>query len=303
MIYLFLTVFFTVALFLIFRAFPALKINTFNAIVINYSTCFLLSFIFLRLPEIKSAFDSDKTWVILCYLTGISFILTFNLIAYTVQKVNVTVATIANKMSLIIPVTASIFILNIDNQSFSFLNYTGIILGIVAIILTSINPGKSSGYISASASSHSKTFYVVLPVTVFILGGLIDLSINYINLQFLSDKNPTLFSLVAFFAAASTGIVILTYRLITKRTTLSVRDTIGGFILGIPNYFSIVFLLKTLSYFNNNGAVVFPTMNIAVILLSAFLAYLIFKDKLSKVNIAGMLIAIIAIYLVFLKQA
>jgi drug/metabolite transporter (DMT)-like permease len=47
--------------------------------------------------------------------------------------------------------------------------------------------------------------------------------------------------------------------------------------------------------------VVFPILNIAVIILTAFSGIVLFKEKLSKLNLAGIMLALISIGLVFLN--
>ena len=71
----------------------------------------------------------------------------------------------------------------------------------------------------------------------------------------------------------------------------------AAFTLGIPNFLSFYFLLKALAYFGSSGAFVYPLYNLGVILLSAIIGLLVFKERLSKLNIVGILLAITAITL------
>jgi drug/metabolite transporter (DMT)-like permease len=54
----------------------------------------------------------------------------------------------------------------------------------------------------------------------------------------------------------------------------------------------------TLGYFGNSGAFVYPIYNMGVILVSAFVAILFFKEKVSKLNKFGLLLAVIAILMI-----
>ena len=73
-----------------------------------------------------------------------------------------------------------------------------------------------------------------------------------------------------------------------------------GVILGVPNYFSIHFLLAALRNENGNSASVFTINNVAIVLFSTLLGILIFKEKLSMKNWGGIVIAVISIALVAL---
>ena len=109
-------------------------------------------------------------------------------------------------------------------------------------------------------------------------------------------KHP-IFSFSIIWAASSafiSGVIIL----ILRKEKIHKKDLIGGIYLGIPNYFSLYFLLLTLSSFNNNGAVVYPILNVGIIVLSSMASFLIFSEKLVKLNIIGMIMALLAIFLI-----
>lgn len=72
------------------------------------------------------------------------------------------------------------------------------------------------------------------------------------------------------------------------------------FFLGVPNYFSLYFLIKALQNKNLESATIFTLINIGVILLSTFFGILLFKEKLIKQNYLGIALAIIAVILVTL---
>jgi multidrug transporter EmrE-like cation transporter len=68
--------------------------------------------------------------------------------------------------------------------------------------------------------------------------------------------------------------------------------------LGIPNYFSMYFLLKTLSAFHNTSAVVFPVNNIGILAASSLVSILFFKEKMNKLNWYGLLLSVVSIILI-----
>jgi len=85
--------------------------------------------------------------------------------------------------------------------------------------------------------------------------------------------------------------------ILVKKIKFTTRDIVAGIALGIPNFFSIYFQLKALSAFDNNGALLYPSLNIGIIIGSTLAAILFFKEHLSKVNKVGIAIAIFAILL------
>jgi drug/metabolite transporter (DMT)-like permease len=176
------------------------------------------------------------------------------------------------------------------------LNIIGIGLALPAILLASFKPAEE---ILINKKTQN---YFIIPLLVFLSAGIIDTFINYISYHYLrSHTEQLLFPLFTFMAAATVGSLIVTGRLILKKEGINQQSIIGGIILGIPNYLSIFFMLKTLNDFDNDGAVVFPLLNIAIIIFTAFSGTLLFKEKLSKLNLAGIMLAIISIGLVFLN--
>jgi drug/metabolite transporter (DMT)-like permease len=70
----------------------------------------------------------------------------------------------------------------------------------------------------------------------------------------------------------------------------------AGIALGIPNFFSIYFLLKTFQFWDKSIAI--PLNNVSIVIVSALLGYFLFKEKLSNINALGVLIAIVSILLI-----
>lgn len=287
--YLLLCIFMNVGIFLIFRTLSHYNIPTFQAIVFNYLSCVLTGLLFLGNVQFISDITFDKPWVLIAIILGAIFIGTFYLMALTTQKLGVTVSSIASKMSLVIPVVVSLFILNIASREFVIYNYIGIALAITAILLSSIKNGNSQKL---------RPFVLFMPALVFIFGGVIDTTINYTNHKYLTSETQGVFPIIIFFAALCIGVAVL----LTKFQRISIKSVIAGSLLGIINYFSIYFLVKSLGAFDNDGAIVYPVINVGIILLSSISAVIIFKEKLSSINKLGLAIAIAAVFLIFYQE-
>ena len=72
----------------------------------------------------------------------------------------------------------------------------------------------------------------------------------------------------------------------------------GGILLGVPNYFSIVYLLKALSTDGMESSTAFTLNNVGIVILSTLFGLFIFKEKLIWKNWLGIVIAIVSILLV-----
>ncbi len=219
---------------------------------------------------------------------GFIFVGTFYLMARTTQLRGVSVASVASKMSLAIPVIFSLFILKLGTNSLDIWNYIGIVLAFVAIILVSRKKVNS-----LSTKQPLTLKYIALPLAVFFLGGVIDTSLNYANHHFVSEATEAIFPIFIF---ASAFVIGLTTALVQK-IKFRWKDILGGIYLGVPNYFSIYFQLKALSAFDNNGAILYPTLNIGIIIVSTIAAVILCKEKLSRINIIGVGLAVVVILL------
>ncbi|MBN8567516.1 MAG: EamA/RhaT family transporter, partial [Flavobacteriales bacterium] len=71
-----------------------------------------------------------------------------------------------------------------------------------------------------------------------------------------------------------------------------------GVILGIPNYFSLYYLVKMLDSEVFESSTIFTIHNVAIVMVSTLAGILFFKEKISKRNGIGIGLALLAILLV-----
>ena len=284
MLYLSLSVLFSSLIFVIFKLFKTYKIDTLYAIITNYVVAFLVGLIYY--PEKVNLVEiPEKPWFIGTFLLGLLFILVFNLMAATAQKVGVSVASVATKMSLVIPVVFGVFMYN---EVLSPLKIIGIILALVAVYFAS----------SKEKSTTAKSSSFLLPTLVFIGSGLIDTSLKFTQETYVEEKEFSLFSAIIFGCAAIIGISFILIRAFKKPLSINLKNIIGGIILGVPNFFSIFFLLKALKSDTFNSASIFTINNVAIVMFSTLLGILLFKERVSFKNWGGIILAIISILLV-----
>jgi drug/metabolite transporter (DMT)-like permease len=115
--------------------------------------------------------------------------------------------------------------------------------------------------------------------------------------SFLSDTNKDGYFITAFGAAGIIGLTVLLFRILTGKEKFDPRAVIAGVCIGLPNYFSIWTLVKALSESKGNSSAIFPIINIGIVLFSTLVAYFLFREKLSKLNWAGIFFSVIAITL------
>ena len=136
----------------------------------------------------------------------------------------------------------------------------------------------------------------------FLNSGIADSLINYTNQYQLQQNEASQFTMVTFTASAIVGLAVLLFLLISGKTIFHSKSIAAGILLGIPNYFSIYFLIEALSAFGNDGAFLYPVNNIGIILAGAIGAVLFFGEKLTKVNLVGLAMAVLALLLISYQE-
>lgn len=291
MIYLALSILFSVLLLINFRLHPRFGVNTFQAIILNYPVCFLTGLIFLPSNQHFNP-DFSQPSTLFAMLLGVGFVVTFLLSGASTQRMGMTATSLANNISLVIPVIFSLIILK-SSQDFDALNYLGLLLAMFAVVLSTLKKEEKSEKRSV------KTADWLLPIAVFVMYGITNTAFNFLNARYVTASGNTIpFTLTILIGSIIFGTIVLTIRILQGKEKLQLKSLWAAIPLGIPNFLSFYFLLKALDAFQNNGAYVLPIYNISVILLSAIIALIFFHEKLSKLNKAGLALAVIAIGLI-----
>jgi drug/metabolite transporter (DMT)-like permease len=270
-----------------FKVVERLRINMFQSIVFNYVACVITGSVFLgRFPVDSNSFSLP--WFKWAILMGASFIAIFNIIGITTQKIGVAVASVANKLSLVIPFVFSIFLYN---EKAGWLKIAGLLLALVAVYLTMKRQEKQE-------SMHTGKWLFLFPVVLFFSSGLLDTMIKYVEQHFLSEASNNDYLITAFASAAVIGLVLLLFFVLTGKQQFDPRAIIAGLGIGIPNYFSIWCLLRVLKQYTGNSSAIMPINNMGIVLFSAVVAWLLFKENLSGLNWLGIILSLGAIALI-----
>ncbi|TDQ31644.1 DMT family transporter [Zeaxanthinibacter enoshimensis] len=273
-------------IFVIFKLYSIYRVHTLYAIVFNYITAATVGVFFFKGTPDFAAVPSTP-WFPVALGLGLMFIIVFNLMATTSQKLGVSVASVATKMSLAIPVMAGVILYK---EELGPLKILGIILALAAVYFASVKKKK----ITVQKDS------LLWPMLVFLGSGIIDTTIKYLEERLVTTEEFPLFTTSLFAAAGSVGLIILAIHALQGRLELSWRAVAGGIVLGVPNYFSIFFLLRALQSETLNSASIFTINNVAIVMFSTLLGIVLFKEKISPRNWGGIALAVVSILLVAL---
>lgn len=290
MLYLLASIVLSSYLTLFFKLLDRLKLNSFQVIVVNYFTCVVTgAFVNGSFPDYSNT--SNEPWFPWAVIMGLTFISIFNVIAFTARNIGVAVASVANKLSLVIPF---LFSLSLYNEKASSLQYSGIIVALIAVIFTCLPDKKRE----TTRSPEMKFLRIVFPVILFVGSGLLDTMIKYVEHNFLTGENNNDYLVTAFLSAGVTGLIVWIYLVMRGKLQFDKRAILAGIILGIPNYFSIFSLIEALKLYANKSGVIIPVNNMGIVLFSTIVAWIVFKEKLSLLNWAGIALSLLAIAMI-----
>jgi drug/metabolite transporter (DMT)-like permease len=290
MLYLILSILCSTAIALVFKSFNRFeKVNLFHAIVINYWVCAIVGTAALgEIPFTKETLA--EPWLLKAVMLGSFFIGTFYIIGKTIAIFGVAVSAVTQRMSLVAPVIIAILYYN---EALSWTKGIGVLLALVAVVLTNIKSKKKE----IEIEQKSKLMWL-LPVVLFTASAIVEVVLQYVQRSYFDSNNGNQlpFTIFLFGTAAVIGAVVYTFNVIRTKKTMTYQSVLGGIALGIPNLGSIYFLLKVLG--EMQGSVVFPINNVAVLVLVGIIAYFAFKEKLTLINIVGIVTAILSIVLI-----
>jgi len=283
LIYLALSILFSTSIFVIFKLFDAFKINTLQAILVNYVVA--ISFgVFSSNTSVTISSVPQQKWFFGAFCLGFLFISIFNIMAITAQKNGLSVASVAGKMSVVIPVLFGVLVYQ---ESVGFVKVTGIILALIAV------------YLSSAKSDVTPVQFknLLFPLLLFLGSGILDAGLKYVETTSVTNGDEPFFLATIFSCALVLGLFMIAYQMIKGTFTFQWKNILGGILLGVPNYYSMEFLLKAFKM-DIESSTLFTINNVGIVILTTFFALLFFKEKLIKKNLIGIAIAIISILFV-----
>lgn len=281
-----LTILSSSLIFAIFKLFGKYSVDTFQAIVFNYFTAFVCGIFVTNEPWGNYA-GNIESWGVIAFICSTLFISLFLLMGKSAQLNGVARTSVAVKMSMAISILAMIVYYH---EPFGIIKISGIVLAFLGVYLVS----KSDGTKKQSASW--------MLFVLFIGSGILDFLLNFVQSQPFLHFNSSMFTAFGFLSAGIIGLFILIIQLMRKKTKFAFKNVIAGIILGIPNYFSIYMLIESYSSTSLEDSTVLSISNVGIVIISNIIGFSIFKEKLTKLKLIGLVCSITAIFVLFWAQ-
>ena len=285
MFYIFLSICCSVTVSVLLKLAKRYQIDVYQAITWNYSAAIFLTWLFFR-PQLISLQGTP----VLVYLSlGILFPSLFIIIATSIKLTGIVRTDVAQRLSLFIPVLASFLIFGERPNTIKII---GIAIGFIAIMC--LIPWRQRG--AVRRRSTNAWFYLV----VILIGmGVIDVLLKSISKSNVSFGTSLFIIFTVAFSVAFIGLIYMVY---TKKMRFSWPHILIGWVLGAANFGNILFYIKGLNALADHPSTVFSTMDIGVIVAGSLVGLFIFREKLSRLNVGGIILAIIAVVIIYFPE-
>ncbi|MDO4878620.1 MAG: EamA/RhaT family transporter [Neisseria sp.] len=251
-----------------------------QAVAVNYAAASLLT-VWLLKPDLSAWRDYAAGWPLFAAL-GVLLPSVFVVMGRAVDAAGIVRSDAAQRLSLFLTVAAS-FVL-FGEQLKHGGQAAGLVLAFAALFCLSARQGEGGGQDTRRSA--------LLLAGVWAGYGLIDILFKQLS------KSGTALPgrlLVAFVLAG----VLMSGLMVWKKTRWTREGVLGGLLLGCLNFGNIWSYLMAHKAMQDNPTLVFAGMNIGVIAGGTLAGALVFREKMSALNVFGIAVAVCAIVCLF----
>ncbi|QSW88505.1 DMT family transporter [Flavobacterium endoglycinae] len=282
MLFLILSVLCSVTVGVIFKITRKYNSNPIQIVAFNYVTAILLCYFTFK-PDLNEV-HADAPWNIYIAI-GVLLPILFLILAASIKHMGIVKTDAAQRLSLFIPILAAWLVFK---EEFNTYKVIGLIIGFTALL-----------FILRKKTSNEENKWIY-PAAVLLGFGIIDILFKQIALYTTLPYTTSLF--IVFDISLAVALFIVVYDVAFKKVKLDYKNLLFGALVGIFNFGNILFYLKAHKAFSENPSTVFAGMNMGVIILGSLVGLLFFKEKLSKTNLIGLILALISIIFIVRSQ-
>ncbi|WP_029273563.1 EamA family transporter [Flavobacterium sp. KJJ] len=282
MLFLILSILCSVIVGVIFKITRKYDTNPTQIVAFNYITALILCYLTFS-PNFAEV-DAKAPWNIYIAI-AVLLPVVFLLLMASIKYIGIVKTDAAQRLSLFIPILAAWLIFK---EEFNTYKVIGLVIGFTALLFILRKQSKNT---------ENKWIY---PAGVLIGFGIIDILFKQIALYTTLPYPTSLCIVFAISFVIALGVAL--YKIIIKKENFNLKNILFGALVGIFNFGNILFYLKAHKAFSENPSTVFAGMNMGVIILGSLTGLFLFKEKLSKINFIGLVLALISIFFIVRSQ-
>ncbi|MBN8924685.1 MAG: hypothetical protein BGP10_06535 [Rhodanobacter sp. 68-29] len=247
----------------------------------NYAAAVALAALLLQ-PSPEALRQPHAPWLALLAL-GVLLPTIFLALGASVRHAGIVRSDAAQRLSLLISLLAAFLLFG---EKLDATKVLGCALGLLALLGMVWRSGQARGEGGAAQW--------LWPLLVFAGFGTIDIALKRVS----AAGVPLGTSLAAMFALAlPVAFALAAARRLRGGAHFTLRNALAGLLLGLCNFGNILFYLRAHRALPQHPALVFASMNLGVVVLGALTGVLLFRERLSRTNLAGLVLALAAIAL------
>ena len=300
MLFLALAVSCSLAIAVVFKVAERRDLDRTALLTVNYLAAALLAVV---LQGVDPPGGLSAGLVALGVWQGVLFIAGFWLFSLAIREAGMGLAAGVMRLSVVVPFLASWLIWS---EAPTAAQLVGLVLGGGAFFLIArpaaepagkLGPPAESAPPEPAASGAGRTVGVL--ALLFLSGGLVDVNMKVFRESFSEAAGGTTpiatFLLFVFGVAFLVGAAVVGVRGARPGRWPSRQAWTWGVGLGLVNYFSAEFLLRALEVIE--GTVAFPANSVAIVFGAALIGRVVWHERLSRANVAGLGLAAVALVL------
>ncbi|MBO1516017.1 EamA/RhaT family transporter [Psychrobacter halodurans] len=287
MMYLVIAVLCSVAVSVLLKILRQKNIDIRQTIVAGYPVAFLLTW-FLLTPDVSGISTLGNAWGIILAL-GILLPTVFIVLGRAIASVGMVATDAAQRLSLIIPIIAAFLLFG---EVLTGTRVLGLVLGFLALGALVYRPKHTGSGAHASISPPAARTSLWL-FGVWAGYGIVDILFKQVA------KQGTAFPLTLFVSFGVAGLLLLIYLLVT-RVRWQGNALAAGLLLGALNMGNIYAYVRAHQVLSDSPSIVFTGMNVGVIAVATLIGVAVFKERLGRINVLGLLLAIGCVAVLFL---
>ncbi len=242
---------------------------------VNYLICSLLGAAYAGFDLICPDVSGFSTTVALGVVGGILFLVSFMLFQWNTARNGIVLSSVFMKLGLLVPMILSVLVFH---ELPTWTQITGFCIALIAIVL--INGKKEN-----SGSRFRWELLVLL-----LMGGGADAMTKVFE-----ALGPAALSNQFLFYIFAVALVLCVALVVYKKERPGIREFLFGAAIGIPNFFSSKFLLRSLA--DLPAVVVYPSFSIATMLITTLAGVFFFKERLFKLQWLALIAIVVALCL------
>ena len=251
--------------------------NDLSMLAMNYLMCSVFGWMFTGSSLTMSAeatAGAVTTAVAMGVVTGVLYLAGFMLLQWNITKNGVVLPSTFMKLGVLVPTILAIAVFGEAPKATQLL---GIAAAVCAIFMIQGGGKQEIGSVAGL-------------VVLLVVGGVADSMVKiYEEVGDVALKNHYLLCTFGVSLALCAALCVV------KKQKLTAADALFGLAIGVPNYFSSWFLLRSLA--SVPAVVAYPTFSVGTIILVAAAGMLLFREKISKRKAAALGVILVSLAL------